>query len=95
MKEKVKIWMNNVMHRIMLSCDNATFFMTKKDYQKLSCKENVQLKMHLMGCKFCRTFNDQNVIISDKIKMLHQKPLKAELSEARKVEIQQALDSKS
>ena len=93
MKEKVKIWMNNVMHRIMLSCDNATFFMTKKDYQKLSCKENVQLKMHLMGCKFCRTFNDQNVIISDKLRALEENPPIATLSTEKKKEISEALDN--
>ena len=93
MEEKVKIWMNNVMHRIMLSCDNATFFMTKKDYQKLSCKENAQLKMHLMGCKFCRTFNDQNVIISDKLRALEENPPIATLSTEKKKEISEALDN--
>ena len=60
MNEKAKIWMNNAMHSVMLSCDKATFFVTKKEYVKLSCKENLQLKMHLMGCKLCRSFNEQN-----------------------------------
>ena len=81
-----------MMHRLMLSCDKATFFITKKDYQKLSCKENAQLKMHLMGCKLCRNFNDQNAILSDKIKALQTNPPQINLSPEKKAEIQETLD---
>ncbi len=92
MNEKTKIWMNKAMHSVMLSCDRATFFITKKEYVKLSCKENLQLKMHLMGCKLCRSFNEQNAILSEKIETLkHDSPL-AELSSEKKVEIQETLD---
>ena len=79
--------MNNAMHRVMLSCDAATFLMTKKEYKKLSCKENLQLKMHLMGCKFCRAFNDQNAIHSGKFIQLQQEPPAAKLSPKKKIEI--------
>ncbi len=92
MNEKVKIWMNNAMHRMMLSCDTATFYIIKKDYQKLSCKENLQLKMHLMGCKLCRSFNEQNTIITDNLNSLKQNPPRAELSLQKKADIQEALD---
>ncbi len=92
MNEKAKIWMNKAMHSVMLSCDKATFFVTKKEYVKLSCKENVQLKMHLMGCKLCRSFNDQNVIISEKLKVLQEDPPQEKLSDTKKVEIQQSLE---
>ena len=84
--------MNHTMHWMMLSCDKATFFITKRDYQKLSCKENLQLKMHLMGCKLCRAFNKQNAVITEKLNALREDPPKAELSESRRVEIQQALE---
>ncbi|MDT8394703.1 MAG: hypothetical protein RQ761_12740 [Bacteroidales bacterium] len=94
MNNKPKIWMNQAMHYMMLSCDTATFYIVKAEYQKLSCKENLQLKAHLMGCKFCRAFNRQNAILSDKIKILQQDPPKAELSPAKKAEIGQALKSK-
>lgn len=94
MKEKVKTWLNNAMHRLMLSCDTATFFLTKKDYQKLSCKENMQLKMHLMGCKLCRTFKEQDAIISDKLKIIEENPPLVVLSPEKKIEIQEVLDRK-
>ena len=92
MSDKVKIWMNKAMHRVMLSCDTASFYITKKEYQKLKCHKNIQLKMHLMGCKFCRSFNRQNAILSEKIHMIQENPPKAELSPLKKAEIEEALE---
>ena len=80
------------MHRVMLSCDTASFYITKKEYQKLKCSENLQLKMHLMGCKFCRAFNNQNAILSDKIHMMQENPPQTELSSQKKAEIDAALN---
>ncbi len=85
--------MNNAMHRLMLSCDRATFLITKKEYQKLTCKENAQLKLHLMGCKFCRAFKDQNAILSDQLRTLVENPSRAELSEEKKKEIAETLNA--
>ena len=84
--------MNHTMHWMMLSCDKATFFITKRDYKKLSCKENLQLNMHLMGCKLCRAFHEQNAVITEKLNALREDPPKTKLSESRRVEIQQALN---
>ncbi len=84
--------MNHAMHSIMLSCEKATFFITKRDYVKLSCKENLQLKMHLMGCKFCRNFDKQNTMISEKLNTLQENPPSEKLSDDKKLEIQQLLD---
>jgi hypothetical protein len=92
MNEKAKIRMNHAMHWMMLSCDKATFFITKRDYQKLSCKENLQLNMHLMGCKLCRAFNKQNAIITKKLNALKNNPPEIKLPESRRVEIQKNLE---
>ena len=91
MGDKTKIMMNRAMQYMMLSCDNATFLMTKKDYQKLKCKENLQLRMHLMGCKFCRAFNKQNAILSEHLAKLKEAPPVLILSDEKKVEIEKAL----
>jgi L-rhamnose isomerase len=93
MNNKSKILFNKAMHRMMLSCDTATMYITKKEYQKLSCKENLQLNMHLMGCRFCRAFNKQNAILSDKISLIQEYPPEAELSAEKKKDIQKALDN--
>jgi hypothetical protein len=58
MSEKAKSWMNKKMHQMMLSCDTATLYITKKEHQKLSCKENLQLGMYPMGCSLCRSFKE-------------------------------------
>ncbi len=91
MSDKSKIMMNKAMQYMMLSCDNATFLMTKKDYQKLKCKENLQLRMHLMGCKFCRAFNKQNAILSEHLAKLKDIPPAFTLSDEKKIEIEIAL----
>jgi len=93
MNDKVKIWMNNAMHYMMLSCDTASFYITKNEYQKLKCKESLQLKMHLMGCKLCRSFKSQNEILTDKIHMIQKDPPRVELSSDKKSEIEQALQN--
>lgn len=87
--------MNNAMHHVMLSCDHATFFIAKRDYQKLSCRENIQLKMHLMGCKLCRTFNKQNAIITRKLNLLKDEPPQSELSPEKKNEIANLINKSS
>lgn len=92
MNEQAKIWMNHAMHRMMLSCQRATFLITRREYQKLSCKEKLQLNMHLMGCKFCHAFNTQNAIITSGLNMLKEEPPMVRLSNAKRNEIQQALD---
>lgn len=93
MSENLKIQMNKAMHYMMLSCDTATFYITKRDYKKLSCKENFQLKLHLMGCHLCRSFNKQNAFLSDKIAIMQQNPPAAEISPEKKIEIEKALRS--
>jgi anaerobic C4-dicarboxylate transporter len=95
MNDKVKIWMNSAMHYMMLSCDTATFLITKRDYQKLRCKENLQLKMHLMGCKLCRSFNAQSSFLSEKIQMIRQELPLVQLSSQKKAEIEQALKAQN
>lgn len=87
--------MNKAMHKLMLSCETATFYITKKEYQKLSCKENLQLNMHLMGCKFCRAFNKQNSFLSEKISTLKEHPPVEKLSENKRAEIRNAMDKEA
>jgi len=83
--------MNTAMHYMMLSCDTATFLITKRDYKKLKCKETLQLKMHLMGCKLCRSFNTQSSFLSEKLQKIQEEPPLVQLSSQKKAEIEQAL----
>jgi len=52
--------MGVMMNFFMLSCEDATLLMTKKQLGKISFLKRVQLKMHLLSCKLCRRFKVQN-----------------------------------
>jgi hypothetical protein len=65
---KMKKRMMKGMNKIMLSCDTATYLITRSEYEKLSCINRMQLKMHLVGCKYCRRFAEQSKYISEQLK---------------------------
>lgn len=89
----MKIWLNKMMHAVMLSCHESTLLLTKNEYQKLLAKENMQLKMHLMGCRFCRAFDKQNKILTEKIHQINTHPVDLELEKEKKNHIQHSIDN--
>lgn len=52
----------------MISCDEATYYSDISQYKKLSLKEKLSFKTHLMACKPCSDYHRQNEILSEKIK---------------------------
>lgn len=52
----------------MLSCDKATTLIEKKSGDKLSCGENLQLKMHTAMCGACKQYQRQSVLLNEAIK---------------------------
>ena len=48
----------------MITCKRSTEWVIKKEYKKLSVKENLQLLSHMAICSFCRLFQKQNSLIS-------------------------------
>ncbi len=48
----------------MITCKQSTQWVIKKEYKKLSVKENLQLLSHMAICSFCRLFQKQNSLIS-------------------------------
>ena len=88
-----KIW-GKGMDKIMLNCDTATLLITKGEFEKLSCREQLQLKMHLAGCKFCRRFKKQSEFISYALKQAAFPPkenLSLRLSEEQKQRIKEKM----
>jgi len=45
----------------MLSCDKATFLITKEQEGKISFIRKIQLELHLKACKFCSLFKKDKV----------------------------------
>ena len=44
------------MAKMMMSCDKASFLISKKADGKLSFSEIISLEMHLISCKICRLY---------------------------------------
>ncbi len=56
------------MDKVMLSCDTATYLITRSEYGTISPVKKMQLSMHLAGCKYCRRFAEQSKYISAQLK---------------------------
>lgn len=55
--------MKNLMQKIMLSCKQATFFSSIRNFKKLKLVQQIQLRLHFMACKSCNEFDKQSWII--------------------------------
>jgi len=67
----------------MISCKEATNFISRKEEGKLSLKQRMQLWLHLGVCSFCKLFYKQNKIIIRQASHLHEHET-AQLSNADK-----------
>ncbi len=47
----------------MITCRKSTEWVIKKEYKKLSVKQNLQLLSHMTICKCCRLFERQSAFI--------------------------------
>ena len=66
MEKQITIMMR-LMDKIMLSCKQATFFSSIKNYKKLKFMQKIQLRMHLSMCQGCKEFDRQSQIIDDSL----------------------------
>lgn len=60
----------NSLKGIIYNCRQATFLIEKKQIKKLTFRENVELRIHLMGCSVCRIFQKQSILINRMVKNL-------------------------
>lgn len=60
----------------MISCKEATHYISMREENKNSFSIRMKLFMHLMFCKFCALFAKQNKFMIAQIKNIHpDKPL--------------------
>lgn len=74
--------LKNIVHFLMLSCKEATFLIEKKLNDKLTFREKVQLKIHLVICKHCIAYNKKAIYLH---KVLQRFFLKKEAELAEKL----------
>lgn len=95
MSKMKKILMKG-MNDVMLSCDSATYLITRNEYDKVNCLKRMQLKMHLAGCKYCRRFAEQSKYITaqlNKLKNPETQKLSIFLSDKQKKKINSAIEN--
>lgn len=83
------------MDKIMLNCDQATLLATKDSFEKIGCVKKFQLQMHLLGCKFCRSFVKQSKFIDEQLKgnkITDHEELNLQLSVNQKERIQSVVE---
>ena len=97
MSKMKKILMKG-MNDVMLSCDSATYLITRNEFEKVNCVKGMQLKMHLAGCKYCRRFAEQSKYISEQLNKLREpetQKLSICLTEKQKQKINTAIENEA
>lgn len=80
---------------IIRNCKEATLLALQKEERKLTFKEQLKLKMHLMYCDACKQFIHQSAIINKAMQQAKDALMKhppQKLSEASKAKIQQQIN---
>ena len=76
--------------KILISCKDATNFISKKEEKKLNLLQRLQLTIHLIICEFCKLFYKQNNFLINNIKNLSTEE---SLTESEIKEIESKIDS--
>lgn len=56
--------MTGALKNIIYNCKQATFLIEKKTAGKITAIETLQLRIHLAGCSYCRTYQQQSFLIN-------------------------------
>lgn len=56
--------------KIIYNCRQATQLIEKKQLAKLTFREIIELRIHLLGCSFCRLYDSQSHIINAMVQQL-------------------------
>lgn len=51
----------------IVPCEKASLLMTKKEFEELSFKEALDMRLHLVKCKYCRWLLNEQALISETI----------------------------
>ena len=56
--------------KIIHNCKKATYLIDKKEMGKISFREHLELRIHLIGCSFCRIYGKQSRAINKMVQEL-------------------------
>ena len=86
----------NDLKKIAYNCRKATLLIEKKQLERLTLREQFELKMHLTGCSVCRLFQQQSIIINKQVRaLLHSSSSrKRELDSGFKQSMQEEIEQR-
>ena len=84
--------MKGLMSKLILSCEQASLLMIKKEENKMSQTEKVQLWFHNTICGLCKEFEGQNNFINTNLEFhFNDKKDNINLSEGEKRKMKEAI----
>ncbi|WP_158989801.1 hypothetical protein [Mucilaginibacter sp. L196] len=80
--------------KIQYNCKKATFLIEKKMLSRITFREHIELRIHLMGCSVCRIYGKQSRIINDMVRQLFKSSMPGEvkLDDSFKKELQERIE---
>jgi len=83
-----------VLNAIILNCEKASLYIQKNQEGTLDLKGRVQLRLHLMVCKFCRAYEKQSQKLNELIGQ-HFSPSPTESNSEFKDQLKAQIQKKS
>jgi len=56
--------------KIIHNCKKATYLIDKKEMGAITLREHIELRIHLIGCSFCRLYGKQSRAINKMVREL-------------------------
>ena len=50
--------------KILINCEEATAICNKNQYREASFSNKIKLNIHVLMCKYCKTYSSQNHLVS-------------------------------
>jgi len=82
--------------RIIYNCKQATFLIEKRTLGKITFRESFELRVHLIGCSFCRIYKKQSRMINEMVQELFRSSARSnpKLDEGFKKDLQEKIEEK-
>ena len=80
--------------KIIYNCKKATFLIDKKEMGPITLREHIELRIHLIGCSFCRLYGKQSRAINKMVQELFRAAVSQpdKLDDGFKKELQERID---
>lgn len=79
--------------RIIYNCKQATYLIEKRQMGTITFREAFELRVHLIGCQFCRIYKKQSRMINEMVLALFRDSKQSgKLDEAFKRNLQERIE---